>query len=110
MTLGRRCGSIVPQSAEKVFQRRRDGLQHPREDVEEAPRALLATPAAAAVVSVPVPLAALPVLVPIVLRLPLLLRVRVVHDDLWVKLGSAFAHCGTLKRGSFPQDYLESKA
>ena len=82
MTLGRHSGLIFPQPAEKVLKRRRDGLQHPREDVEKAPRALLAT--AAAVVIVLVPIVALAILVPIVFDLPLLLRVRVVHDDLWV--------------------------
>ena len=84
MGAGRSC-SVIPQPAEKVLERRRDGLQHPRENVEEAPRAPLATAAAAAAVDpVPILLAALAVLVPIVFDLPLLLRVRVVHDDLWV--------------------------
>ena len=85
-----RClSSVLPQPAEEVLERRRDGLQHPREDVEEAPRALLAT-AAVVAVAVLLPAALAAVLVPLVFDLPLLLRVRVVHDDLrrprWVRL------------------------
>ena len=72
--------SVLPQPAEEVLERRRDGLQHPREDVEEAPRALLSTAVVAVAVLLPAALAA--VLVPLVLDLPLLLRVRVVDDDL----------------------------
>ena len=77
-----RClSSVLPQPAEEVLERRRDGLQHPREDVEEAPRALLAT-AAVVAVAVLLPAALAAVLVPLVFDLPLLLRVRVMHDDL----------------------------
>ena len=76
-----RClSSVLPQPAEEVLERRRDGLQHPREDVEEAPRALLSTAVVAVAVLLPAALAA--VLVPLVFDLPLLLRVRVVDDDL----------------------------
>ena len=86
-----RClSSVLPQPAEEVLERRRDGLQHPREDVEEAPRALLATAAAVVAVAVLLPAALAAVLVPLVFDLPLLLRVRVMHDDLrgprWVRL------------------------
>ena len=78
MAAARCLSSVLPQPAEEVLERRRDGLQHPREDVEETPRTLLA----AAVVAIPVLLAALAVLVPLVFDLPLLLRVGVVHDNL----------------------------
>ena len=74
--------SVLPQPAEEVLERRRDGLQHPREDVEEAPRALLATAAAVVAVAVLLPAALAALLVPLVFDLPLLLRVRVVDDDL----------------------------
>ena len=84
MGAGRSC-SVIPQPAEKVLERRRDGLQHPRENVEKAPRALLATAAVAPVLILP---AALGVLVLIVFDLPLLLRV--VHDDLRGQIGLGF--------------------
>ena len=85
LTLGRHSGLIFPQPAEKVLKRRRDGLQHPREDVEKAPRALLATAAATVAPVLP---AALGILVLIVFDLPLLLRV--VHDDLRGQIGLGF--------------------
>ena len=88
MGAGRSC-SVIPQPAEKVLERRRDGLQHPRENVEKAPRALLATAAAAATVAPVLVLpAALGILVLIVFDLPLLLRV--VHDDLRGQIGLGF--------------------
>ena len=86
MGAGRSC-SVIPQPAEKVLERRRDGLQHPRENVEKAPRALLAA-AAATVAPVLILPAALGILVLIVFDLPLLLRV--VHDDLRGQIGLGF--------------------
>ena len=102
MTLGRHSGLIFPQPAEKVLKRRRDGLQHPREDVEKAPRALLAT--AAAVVIVLVLIVALAILVSIVFDLPLFLRVVrwLLYDDLlgqiWLGFRRPHAHGRIIKR------------
>ena len=104
--------SVLPQPAEEVLERRRDGLQHPREDVEEAPRALLATAAAVVAVAVLLPAALAALLVPLVFDLPLLLRVRVVDDDLcgrscvWL---SGFTYMQIRKVKMFRQDNLESR-